>query len=151
MSTEIWIAGIIGLLGLVLGIVNYIWNVQLYSPRLKFRTYVQVAEKNLIPPRFCCTIVNTSMINVPVDYASVGIPEGNQISPEQIEYSDRIPVKLEPGDSITMKVPGKTIVEGLKQINCKGTVFIRPFCKDATGKKYHCKKRKFNIDFWSKQ
>ena len=145
MSTEIWITGILGLLGVVLGVVNYIWNVRLYSPRVKIRVSIIISSDPFASPQYCIQIVNISMINITIESINIGLKNKQQLFSATRTYSKEMPHYLEQGDSVSAYFDGQSIGEFLYKEFGKTKVRIRPFCKDATGKQYKDTWQIFNV------
>jgi len=144
MTIELWITGIIGLIGVVLGVVNIAWNIKMYSPRVRIRTDIIVSSNPLEKPRYCIQVINTSLISISIEYISIGLKSKLQmIAPKT--YSEGLPRMLSQGETVTAYYDGQALAKGLFEEKQKTKVRIRPYCKDATGKTYHAKWHTFNV------
>jgi len=143
MTPELWITSGIAFAGLVLGITNYIWNVRLYSPRIKILTNYGITLQ--FPATYCIDIVNTSMIDIEIKGIYIGLEDEQEIFSDSLYISAGLPVKLKQGDSTSAPISTLDLAYALVKAGYSGDVKIRPICKDAIGNTHKCKWRKFSI------
>lgn len=136
--------------GAILSTVVFIWQLLENLRRLKVTCSVSYISDGAGNVETVLSLEGANISKRPISLASYGLKLPNK---KQLYFpndsSNEFPTILTDGRAVTLWRNANLIAHGLEQNDFRGTIKIRGFFRDVTGKEFLSKKMKFDLGVWS--